>query len=556
MIFLNTTIYFVALILAFFSFIGYGMFYQKVICREKTKLNNIFNYSFFGIILLLPLGFFNYLILGNILWFNIIIILFGLLFLLRKISKSESYLIIIFSLIFFSGILISKTHEDFSVYHFQHLKELSDNFLKFGLGNLDERYVYSSNFSYLQLVFQLPYFGLKLLNIPSFLIYLSLIGYLFEEIRNKQSNKRFISLFFLILLILKFKRFSEFGYDYIGQFILIYLFIEYVFNYKKLKLYNYINFCLIFLITVLIKISNLYFAPLVFFVVFFNNKNLKKIIFNKTLIFLSLLMLFIFTSNSFIKTGCLNYLLKPSCVSPNIFKWVIKYEKIDYTKDVVKNWTKGFHLQRKNVLDKATYNKNYNWVNNWIKIHFLVKILDYLIVVFVIFLISKFLILNKSKINNKRKISRNILLNTSILFCLLIWFSLFPQFRFGIFGITITIFILLKFIFNPNDQINNKKFMTLFLISIIYFNFININRIYKDFNRNDIYQFNNFPWVVFPNLKFKKKKIDNLILFRSSKNNNFWRTCWNAPGICANHDRSINLRKNKRLIFIEDTNSN
>ena len=216
MIFLNTTIYFVALILAFFSFIGYGMFYQKVICREKTKLNNIFNYSFFGIILLLPLGFFNYLILGNILWFNIIIILFGLLFLLRKISKSESYLIIIFSLIFFSGILISKTHEDFSVYHFQHLKELSDNFLKFGLGNLDERYVYSSNFSYLQLVFQLPYFGLKLLNIPSFLIYLSLIGYLFEEIRNKQSNKRFISLFFLILLILKFKRFSEFGYDYIG----------------------------------------------------------------------------------------------------------------------------------------------------------------------------------------------------------------------------------------------------------------------------------------------------------------------------------------------------
>ena len=181
-----------------------------------------------------------------------------------------------------------------------------------------------------------------------------------------------------------------------------------------------------------------------FFVVFFNNKNLKKIIFNKTLIFLSLLMLFIFTSNSFIKTGCLNYLLKPSCVSPNIFKWVIKYEKIDYTKDVVKNWTKGFHLQRKNVLDKATYNKNYNWVNNWIKIHFLVKILDYLIVVFVIFLISKFLILNKSKINNKRKISRNILLNTSILFCLLIWFSLFPQFRFGIFGITITIFILLK----------------------------------------------------------------------------------------------------------------
>jgi hypothetical protein len=556
MTFLNTIIYFIALVLSFYSFIGYGIFYQKIICRESNKLNNIFNYSFFGILLLLPLGFFNYLILGNSVWFNVVIILFGILFLLRKISKSESYLVIIFSLIFFSGILISKTHEDFSVYHFQHLKELSDNFLKFGLGNLDERYVYSSNFSYLQLVFQLPYLGLKLLNIPSFLIYLSLIGYLFEEIRNKKGNKRFISLFFLILLILKFKRFSEFGYDYIGQFLLIYLFIEYVVNYKNLKLFNYINFCLIFLVVVLIKISNLYFVPLLFFVIFVNNKNIKKILFNKTLVFLSLLMLFIFTTNSFIKTGCFNYLLKPSCLSIENSNWVINYSKIDYTKEVVTNWTKGFHLQRKNVLDKVTYNKNYNWVNNWIKIHFLVKILDYLIVIFVIFLVSQFLILDKPKIDNKKKKNSNILLNTSIFLSFLIWFSFFPQFRFGIFGITIIIFILLKFIFNPSDQINNKKFMVFFLMSIIYFNFINVSRIYNDFNRNDIYQFKNFPWIVFPNLKFEKEKINDLILYRSSENNNFWRTCWNAPGLCVNHDRDINLIKNKRLIFIEDSHSN
>ena len=93
-------------------------------------------------------------------------------------------------------------------------------------------------------------------------------------------------------------------------------------------------------------------------------------------------------------------------------------------------------------------------------------------------------------------------------------------------------------------------------MSIIYFNFINVSRIYNDFNRNDIYQFKNFPWIVFPNLKFEKEKINDLILYRSSKNNNFWRTCWNAPGLCANHDRDINLIKNKRLIFIEDSHSN
>ena len=40
------------------------------------------------------------------------------------------------SLIFFSGLVISKTHEDFSVYHFQHINEISQNYVILGLANL------------------------------------------------------------------------------------------------------------------------------------------------------------------------------------------------------------------------------------------------------------------------------------------------------------------------------------------------------------------------------------------------------------------------------------
>ena len=555
MLMLDTFFYFIIFTLSFFSFIGYGIFYQNIICNQKNKIDNIFNYSFLGLIILLPLSFFNYLILGNIIWINLIFIVFGIFFTIRNLSIKDSYLVILFSIIFFSGILISKTHEDFSVYHFQHVKELSDGFIKLGLGNLDQRYIYSSNFSYLQLIFQLPFFGLKLINIPSFLIYVSLIGYLFCEIKNTKSSKRFLSLFFLILLMLKFKRFSEFGYDYIGQFVLIYLFIEYVFNSKSLNIIRNINFNSIFLICVLIKISNLYFFPIVLFITYINHKNLRDLFLNKISLFFSLLIILVFISNSYIKTGCFNYLLKDTCMSVESTKWVINYNKVEYTKKIVKNWTKGYYLQRKNVLSEKDYNKNFNWVNHWIKIHFLVKILDYLLVITSIFLICRFVIIDKTKIENQKKV-KNFLLNTSIFFSFFLWFSQFPQFRFGIFGITAIFFILLNSLFKMNNNVNDKKFLVLFLISIIYFNFINISRIIDDSNRDDIYKYSNFPWFVFPELSFKKEKINEIIVFRSSKNKDFWRTCWNVPSVCINHDEPVDLIQKGRFIFIKDLNPN
>ena len=213
------------------SFIGFGILTNYILFKENIS-GNVFNYFFLGLVFIIPFSLLYYIVIGNHQFINLFILLSGFLIFLKNCKFIDVKFIFLLTALFFIGLLISKSHEDFSVYHFQHVVELSDGNIKFGLSNLDERYFYSSIYSYVQTLFKFYYFEYNLINIPSYIIYLSLIGYLFKEINNNNNN--FINIFFLILVIFKFKRFSEFGYDYIGQFILIYLFSEFIYN-NKLK---------------------------------------------------------------------------------------------------------------------------------------------------------------------------------------------------------------------------------------------------------------------------------------------------------------------------------
>ena len=217
------SLYFI-LLLCICSFIGYGS-----ILKDRQKNLNVFNYFFIGLVIFNIIAFVYYLLLPNNKILNLLIIFFGVVLYFKNLKFENIKLIILITLIFFSGLIISKTHEDFSVYHYQHIKELTDSYLKFGLANLDNRYFYASIFSYIQTIFRLPYYELYFVHVPIYSIYLALIGYLTSQIINlKKKYINFVYFFFLLLLIAKFKRLSEYGYDYIGQFILIYIFLEFV----------------------------------------------------------------------------------------------------------------------------------------------------------------------------------------------------------------------------------------------------------------------------------------------------------------------------------------
>ena len=180
------------------------------------------------------LGFFSYFLFGVNKIFNIFLLIFGIIFFFRnsKIDKNLFYLCL-YLLILFTGIITSKSHDDFTLYHFQYFKELVNLPIKIGIGNLDIRYSYSSMFVFIQTLFFFPYFEFNFFHIPSFLIFSSLIGYLFTTFESKNKiSINFLKALLSIFLLIKFNRLSEFGYDFIGQFLLILIFFL-IINKKK-----------------------------------------------------------------------------------------------------------------------------------------------------------------------------------------------------------------------------------------------------------------------------------------------------------------------------------
>ena len=51
-------------------------------------------------------------------------------------------------------------------------------------------------------------------------------------------------------------------------------------------------------------------------------------------------------------------------------------------------------------------------------------------------------------------------------------------------------------------------------------------------------------------IKYHPNICNNFKYLRSQKGEIFWRTCFDANLICVNHDDKIDLKKNKRFIYI------
>lgn len=527
------------------SFIGFGILVNSILFKENITIN-IFNNFFLSLVFIIPLSVVYYIFIGNYKLINILILLIGFFIFLKKSNFNDIKFISFVTILFFIGLLISKSHEDFSVYHFQHIVELSDGNLKFGLSNLDTRYFYSSIYSYVQTLFRFYYFEYNLINIPSYIIFLSLIGYLFREIQRNINN--FINIFFLMIIIFKFKRFSEFGYDYIGQFILIYLFSEFIYKKRLNSIVLDAKLILIYTTTVMIKITNIYFLPFLIINFFFKKKLLDtlKIFKTKMLILPFLILIFIFTINSFLKTGCFNYLLKKTCISSAKHSWVLEYDQIEFSKKLSKNWSRGFYHQTDNKYKEEDYNKNFKWVINWINGHFLIKIFPFiLLLIFMLLIIRFFIFKKKSLIKSSDKLS----LLASFL-AILIWLINFPQYRFGFTAVIIFVFLIFELFLNIPEKFEKKRFIGILLIGTVFFNLSNLSRISSEIKREDVYKYINFPWFAKPPSYFEIEASNSYKYLRSKKGNNFWRTCFNAHLICVNHDDKIDIKKKNRLVYI------
>ena len=164
------------------------------------------------------------------------------------------------TILIFSVLLISKTHEDFDLYHYFTIYEFFNNKLRIGIPLLNGYFVHSSHLTLNQTLLILPVVGFKFIHLPIFIIYLSTIGY-FTLIAFSQKSKKeelFFSILCILVLLVKFNRLSEFGYDYVSQFILLIVFHKIYFLYFDNA--EIIKSILYFLLCVLIKPISLLFS--------------------------------------------------------------------------------------------------------------------------------------------------------------------------------------------------------------------------------------------------------------------------------------------------------
>ena len=111
------------------------VFYFRLSLNMSQK--NSFDSYLIGIPILILIGFFIYLTFGFNQYLNLFFLCLGIFFFINK-KKIEIFNIFFISL-FFLGIVIAKSHDDFFVYHFQYLREIYESKRYLGIANLDFR---------------------------------------------------------------------------------------------------------------------------------------------------------------------------------------------------------------------------------------------------------------------------------------------------------------------------------------------------------------------------------------------------------------------------------
>ena len=132
---------------SYFSISGYGLLINDKYLSLYKKKKNLFELTNFilGIIFLSVLGFIIYLSSINNLFVNLAILCSGFYLFCLKSNKTKIHDICINILILifiFSGLIISKTHEDFIPYHFPFIEIITNSKLIYGLGKVEINYIF------------------------------------------------------------------------------------------------------------------------------------------------------------------------------------------------------------------------------------------------------------------------------------------------------------------------------------------------------------------------------------------------------------------------------
>ena len=555
----DIVIFISAYLFLLFSILGYGIFFYRLSFEKLDDLSheNSIYIGFYGLFFVTLISLFTSLFLSHNLLHNSLLHVFGIFyFLIIKIKNKKKFSKIIFfiSIIVFSALLISKTHDDFSYYHFPFTKYLTENKIIFGMGNINHGYNLLSSLFFLNSTFYLPLIGYYSFHYSTVFFLIFFNFFIFKEILSSKNEDLIKFLFILAFSFfnLSFNRIAEYGTDKPGQLLISILVIKLIqivlFNKEKEKISK-----IIFLLPLLAYCISLktYFLPYIILgLIIFTLKpdvikSLKSIFNSKSFIFFSLILI-IYFFHHFVSTGCIISPLAATCFEDQ-FSWA--------RKDMIKlsiwveQWSKagaGPNFRVENVQD---YIKNFNWVSNWAEKYFYIKVLDQLAILFSSIIVL-FLIFKDFKFNQKNRIKLDkklIFFYFLILIIFLTWFSKHPTLRYGGYAIVFLIISVPASVIISNFKNRiffNKRLKFFIIFVIIVFNFKNINRIGKEIERGDHYKFQDFPFFALKEKDYKIYDYEAGLKIYSAHH------CWSTPTPCGQVNERVYVKKFKNYYFI------
>ena len=544
MFFVQIFIFFISIIFISLSIIGFGS-----VMTRNLKSNFCIDFFFGLIVLSLVVTVFHFFsrvyVLLNILLFVLGLILFlkGASFNYFKDQKKIIFKYLTIILLLTPMYISQKYHEDFGYYHLPYVLAFLEEKIVFGFANVDQTYVYNSIWLNLTSIFFFADKNFDFLTLPSFILFLIFIIFLFKSLFKEKITK--VSDYYLLVVlfyfILKFTRISEFGVDIpaiIFSILSIYYFLKYFetdeISEKKMIFFYNLAFSTF---SILIKLSAVPILFLTLFLYFKNFRDFKFYIFSyKFLIIYSLLLGFFI--QQFIYTGCLFFPTNVSCFNvswfnENYINLSKKIELINKSYSAVKE-----------IYSPAEYLTNFNWLSHWIERNY-IEILEHLTTIILPILI--FVSFLKRRESEKPILKEKKIFYFFIFINLIFWLNFSPVYRFGVH-----IFITLSFIILLNLLIS-KEFSKKIFIS-----FVSIFLLFS-FSKNI------FRIINTENILIGIEKIDNLYILRDDLSNenvkiyhpdvennkrNGWqgRLCWNTPFICSYKELYVD-KKNGYLII-------
>ena len=497
------TLYFGYLIILF-SIIGFGYLSAKIL-SIRLSLGEL---GLSGILFMTVLSYITNLFVSHGFIHNSLFLVIGLFvfFLIskKKLFRKKIRLILLVTSVFFIGILMYKTHDDFFYYHFQYTISLIEFKKIFGVGNLEHGWRTPSSIFYLNSLFYLPILEKSLINSGAiyFLIFsnIFLIQKVFNQLKNRKIDFILIlSLFSLLFINTIFYRLAEHGTDR-SALILIFILAIYFLEgtNRRLSEINFKHYYKKILVTILLIVSlksfYLIYTILIFIFFFefrkiFIKENFYKKIFFERVSYYFLIGISIFIFTIFSNTGCLIYPASFSCIET--FSWSIPKKEVIDMKTWYELWSKAGASPTYRIEDVEFYLTGLNWFPNWVQNHFFNKISDFLLSLILIIIISSVFLVKFPKVKLPKK--NFYVFYAVVLLLLLEWFLNHPALRYGGFTlIALSFFIPLSLFIESRLNLNTKlkrKITFLIFISFLIFSLKNIDRILKE---SDKYNYNPF----------------------------------------------------------------